>query len=120
MTGLIGKLDDLVFDRGTVARSNPLDLSAVEGRTLDILTQNLERPVGGVRNVALDLFAVDAFGTKREGRGLAVAGLRLEHVPVNRAAIEPRRRARLQSSAAKSEATKHLPQHHGCRLPATA
>ena len=59
-----------------------------------------------VGDVADDLRRRDPIGQEREGRRRVVAGLRLEPGPVDRAAVEPRRRAGLQPAQRKPAAAR--------------
>ena len=52
----------------------------------------------GVGDPAGDLLAVDSVVEKRERLGLVVAGLKLGFGIVDRAAVEPRRRAGLEAA----------------------
>ena len=49
---LVGKLDDLVLDRGTVARPGGLNLAAVHGRAMHVLANDAMRFRRGVGDVA--------------------------------------------------------------------
>ena len=88
---LVGKLDDLVFDGGAVARAGGVDLAAVHGRAMDVLADDAMGFRRGVGDVAGDLGLGDAAGAEAEGRGIGVAGLRLKAGKVDGAAVEARR-----------------------------
>ena len=102
---LVGKLDDLVFDRRAIARPDRLDLPAVHGRAMHVLADDAMRLRRGERDVAGHLLVVmrHAPGAEAEGRGIFVAGLHRELRPVDAAAVEPRRRAGLQAAAAQTK-----------------
>ncbi len=51
MVRLVGELDDLVFDRRTVARADALDLTGIERRAVDVLANDLL--VGATSNLWL-------------------------------------------------------------------
>ena len=55
----IRELDDLVLDRGAVARPHALYLTAVERRPAQAVLQDLVGPLVGIGDVALDLLALD-------------------------------------------------------------
>src|SRR5713226_3916908 len=97
---LVGKFNDLVFDRGTVARADRVNLAAVHRGTMDVLANDAVSFVGRERDVAGDLRIVmcDAFGPETERRGIRVARLNLEGGPIDGAAIEAGRRAGLQAA----------------------
>ena len=101
--GLVGKLDDLVFDGRAVARADGLDLSAVHGRAMNVFADDAARFFRGEGDVAGHLALRDLLCAEAEGRGIGVAGLKLESRPVDGAAIEARRRAGLEAASAKSE-----------------
>src|ERR1035438_4544792 len=82
VTQFIGEFDDLVLDRRTIPRPNALDLSAIQRRPWNGLTQNARRLFRGIPNVALDLRPCDLVGEKRKRRRLGVARLRFESRPV--------------------------------------
>ena len=113
--GLVGKLDDLVFDRRTISRADGLNLAAVHGRTMDVLADDAMRFRRGPGDVARHLRVVmsDALGAEAEGRGIDVAGLKLELRPVDGAAVEARRRAGLQAAAAKAELLQRFAEQDG-------
>ena len=119
---LVGKLDDLVLDRGTISRSDRFDLAAVHGRAMDVLADDAVGFRGGERDVArhLAVGVGDPAGAEAEGRGVGIAGLRLEARPVDGAAVEARRRAGLQPAAAQAELLDVLAQQHRGRLAAAS
>ena len=43
MAVLIRKAHDFIFDRGTIARSNTIDMPAIHGRAVQISANNLVR-----------------------------------------------------------------------------
>ena len=69
---LVGKLDDLVFDRRAIARADRLDLPAVHGRAVHVLADDAMRLRRGERDVARHLLVVmrDALGAEAERRGI--------------------------------------------------
>ena len=91
---LVRKLDDLVFDRRAVARADALDAARVHGRAMHVLANEAQRLRRGEGDVAADLRLNDLLGAEAEGRGIGVAGLLFEDLPIDGAAVEARRRAR--------------------------
>ncbi len=102
---LVGKLDDLVFDRRAVARADRLDLSAVHGRAVHVFADDAVRLRRGPGDVAGHLRVVvrDALGAEAERRRIDVARLRREARPVDAASIEARRSAGLEAASAQAE-----------------
>ena len=64
VTGLIGKLDDLILYRGAVTGADAFDLAAIERGARNRLAQDAASLLGGVADVALNLKTVDSFGKK--------------------------------------------------------
>src|SRR5207253_5388803 len=97
--GFVRKLDDLVFDRRAIWRADRLNLAAVHRRTVNVLADDamsFGRSPGDVAR-HLRVMMSDTLGPKAEGRGIGIAGLDLEFRPVNRSAVEPRRRSGLET-----------------------
>src|SRR5271170_3110 len=59
MAILIGKLDDLILNRRTVARTNPFNLTAVQRRSRNILANDRVSFLRRVGNVAGNLGPID-------------------------------------------------------------
>ena len=119
--GLVGKLDDLVFDGRAVARPDRLNLPAVHGRAVDVFADDAVGLRRGLGDVAGHLDRVrDALGTEAERRRIGVAGLRLKPRPVDGAAVEARRRARLEAAAAQAEFLRASPSKNGGGLAGAA
>src|SRR6185503_14732109 len=118
MSGLVGKLHDLVFNRGTVTRPNRLNLAAVHRRAVHVLPNNAARFFRGPGDVAGNLRVVVGHppGPKTERGRIAIAGLELEPRPVDRASIEPRRRSGLQPATAQTKSFQRLTQQNRRRL----
>src|SRR5688572_21596842 len=117
MARLIGELYNLVFDRRTVPRPYASNLSRIERRLSDVLANRVVNTLGRIPDIALDLFLRDFVGRERKWHRRTVIGLRFESAPVNRAAIESRRRSRLQTAHRKTEILQSLGQLDRCRLP---
>src|SRR6266852_4052775 len=102
---LVGKFDDFVLDRRTVARTDRVNLAAVHRGTMDVLADDAVSFFRREGNVARDLGVVvsDAFGAETERRGIGIAGLNLEGRPVDGASVETGRRAGLQAATAQAE-----------------
>src|SRR5882724_1294621 len=102
MRELVRELDDLVFDRRTIARADRLDLSAVHRRTVHIFADDAMCLFRRERDEAGHLCVVmgDALGAEAKGRGIGVARLHGELRPVDGASVETRRSAGLQAATA--------------------
>ena len=83
----IRELDDLVLDRGAVARSHALYLAAVERGPAQAVLQDVVGALIGIRDVALDLIALDRLGAERKRCWHGIARLGFEGIPVDRPAI---------------------------------
>ena len=117
---LVRKLDDLVFDGGAVARAGGVDLAAVHGRAMDVLADDAMGLRRGVGDVAGDLRLGDAAGAEAEGRGIGVAGLRLEARKIDGAAIEARRSSGLEAAVAEAESLEAFAEKDGGGLAAAS
>ena len=73
---LVGKFDDLVFDRGAIARADAVDLAAVHRRAMHVFADDAVRFLRGVGDVARHLLLRDLAGAEAERRGIGVARLR--------------------------------------------
>src|ERR1700734_2473110 len=115
----VGKLDDLVFDRWTIARPDRLNLSAVHRRAMHVLADNALSFARSPRDVAghLRVMMRHALGAEAEGRGVGVSRLHREARPVNAAAIQARRRSRFQSATAQPQFLQRFTQQNRSRLP---
>ena len=100
---LVGEAHDLVFDRRTVPRAARLDLAAVHRRTVQVRADQVVHRRIGVRDPAGQLLDVEPIGEKRERLGPVVARLQFDAVVVDRAAVEPRRRAGLEPLESKAQ-----------------
>src|SRR5712691_7970200 len=114
---LVGKLDDLVFDAGAVARANGLDLAGIHRRAMHIFCNDAMRLSRSKSDVARHLLLFDFFSAKAEGRRIGIAGLHLKACPVNRAPVQARWRARLEPASAQTEKLERLAQQLRWRLP---
>ena len=102
---LVWELDDFVFDGGAVPRANRLNLPAVHRRAMHIFADDAMRFLGGEGNVAghLPVMMRHTLGTKTKRRGIGIAGLYCETRPINRSAVEPRRRSGLEPATAQPQ-----------------
>src|ERR1044071_7218389 len=55
MTIFILEFNDLVFDRWTISRPNPLNLSAIEWRSMHIVANDPVNPLVGMCDIAANL-----------------------------------------------------------------
>ena len=107
---LVGKFDDLVFDRRAIARPDGLDLPAIHRRAVHVLADDAVGFGRGPRNVAGNLRVVmrHALGAEAEGSGVGIARLHREARPVDGASVKARRRSGLQPAAAQAELLQSL------------
>src|SRR5207244_5325520 len=99
----IAEPDDLVLDRGTIARTAALDLAGVHRRAVNIGPDHLMGRGRRSGNPTLDLRGRDPLGHDRERLRRVVAGLHFDSGPVDGRAIEPRRGTGLQSAECKAD-----------------
>src|ERR1700676_1198466 len=92
----IAEADDLVLDRGTIARPAALDLARIHWRAMHIGPNHLMGRWRGSRDAALDLRRGDLVRHHRKRLRRIAAGLHFPRRPVDRGPVEPRRRACLQ------------------------
>ena len=116
MAVALAEADDLVLDRGAIARAAALDLPGIHRRTMHVGPDDGVGGLGGAGDAALDLRILDAFGQRRERLRRLVAGLHLQARPVDGAAVEARRGAGLQPSERKADALQGPRQADGGRL----
>ena len=74
----VGKLRHLIFNTGTVTRSQAFDLATKQGRAIDIIADNLMRPLIGVGDPALQLGRGHVFREKTERRRRCFTRLHLQ------------------------------------------
>src|SRR5206468_6361323 len=106
----LGKAYDIVLDRGTITRSDPGDAARIHRRATEIGANARVRSRGRRRDVAGDLRCRDPVRYEGEWRRRIVAWLNLEPSPVDRPAVEPRRRPGLQPSEGEAVAGERLRQ----------
>ncbi len=112
---LVGELDDLVFDGRAVARADALDAAGIHGRAVHVFADEAQRLRRGEGDVAADLRLDDFLGAEAEGRGIGVAGLLFERLPVDGAAVEARRRSCLEAASAKAERAERFAEQNDWR-----
>ncbi len=117
---LVGELDDLVFDGWAIARADALDAARVHGRAVHVLADEAQRLRRGEGDVAADLRLHDLLCAEAEGRGIGVAGLLFERLPMDGPAVEARRRSGLESASAKAESAERFAEQDGGGLAAAA
>src|SRR5262249_33389173 len=103
MSVALAEADDLVLDRGAIARPAALDLARIHRRAVDIGLDDRGRRPCGSRDSAANLRVFDVLGKRRERLGRLAARWHLETRPVDRAPVEPRRRSGLQTAQRESE-----------------
>ena len=117
----VGKLDDLVFNRGTITRPRRMNLSAVHRRTMHVLANDAMRLFGGERDIARHLRIVmrNPPRSEAERSGIHISRLPLEARPVNRASVEPRRRPGLEPASAQAKLLERFAQQNRRRFSRT-
>ena len=99
----VRELDDLVFDRGAVARSAAADRASVKGRLLEVpandLLHGLARPCNPARHLTRECHPL----VEGEAVAVPVAVLTLDFGPVDRSAVDPRRCPSLEAGNCKSK-----------------
>ena len=96
MAFAVGKADDLVLDRGAVARTASGNRAGIDGGPVRVVAHDGMSRRGRAGDVAGDLRRRDRRGERGKRLGRIVAGLNLERAPVDARAIEARRRPGLQ------------------------
>src|SRR5215510_3613552 len=79
--------DDLVLERGTVTRTDSLNLAVIERRLAEIRRHQFSDSFVGVNEIARDLLDIERFGQERERDRRVIAGLEREP-PIGDAPIE--------------------------------
>src|SRR6266481_7197981 len=108
MSVAVAEADDLVLDRGAIARSDALDLPGIHRRAMHIGPDHLMGCGGGPGDAALDLRGRDLFRHHRKRLRWIAAGLHFHRRPVDRRAIESRRSAGLQPAQREAGTLKRL------------
>ena len=116
----LAEAHDLVLDRRTVARANALDLARVHRRAMEVGANDLVGRRSGRRDMTGDLRRGDPVGQIGERPGRVVAVLPLERAIVDRATVEPRRRAGLQSAQLEAQPIQRPGQRRGRLLDSVA
>ena len=98
----VRKPHHLVLERGAIAGADTADLAVEEGGLADVGPDEVVHAPRRVQEVARDPRPVDAVGQERERHRGTVAPLLLEPREVDAAAIEARRRSRLQPAPGES------------------
>src|SRR5579872_7041628 len=98
---LIRELDDLVFDRRAIARTDRLNLPAVHRRAVHVFSDDPVRLGSGPCDVTghLRVMMLDAFRAEAKRRGILVARLRWKLGPIDGAAVETWRSSGLQTAS---------------------
>ena len=92
----------LVFDRGAIAGPPAGNRAGIDRRCAEIFFDNCMALWSRVGDEAVDLRAEDRLGQKGKGLGFGIAALAFEHVPIDRAAIEPWRSSGFETAKAKT------------------
>src|SRR3954451_9278933 len=106
MAVTIAEAIHLVFDRRAVAGPDPADFACEQRRAIEIRANDVVRPLIRAGDGAEELRRGPAFAHRRHGPAAIVRALALESRPVDRAAVEPGRGARLQAGEWQPESAK--------------
>src|SRR5690242_21763936 len=85
---LVRKLDDLVFNRRAVARTDGLNLPRVHRRAMNVLANDAVCFFGRERDVAWHLLLRDLLGAEAKRSGIIIAWLHGKARPIDGAAVE--------------------------------
>ena len=99
----ISEPDDLILDRGAIARPTALNPAGIHGGAMDIVGDDAVRLGRRTRDVAVDLRRRNCRRQRRKRLRRVVAGLCFEHRKVDGRSVETRRRARLQPSQPQAQ-----------------
>src|SRR5579862_3504075 len=121
----LAKAHDLVLDGRAIARAAALDLPRIHGRAVHVGANDVVRRRRGPRDATLNLRVGDMVGQRRKWLGRLVPRLQLQRRPVDRAAIQPWRRASLEAperepgtlEGARKPKRRRLPNPAGWNLP---
>src|SRR5690348_10282578 len=102
MTVALAEAHNLVFDRRAVPRTAALDLTGIHWRAVHVGANDRVGRRGRAGDAAFDLAVGDALSKHGERLRRVVAWLHFHAGPVDGGAVEPRRRAGLQSSELKA------------------
>ncbi len=108
MSFLVCKPHDLIFDGWAISRANPLDDSAVEGRSIEAALNDLMGRGVCVGDVAGDLIRFDLFSREGEWNGMFISVLRDQSGEINGMAVESRGGPRLEPPHPETQSTKRF------------
>ena len=113
---LVGKTHNFVLYRGAISRSYPLDASAVHGRAIQIVANNIVRFLHGHCEMTTELLLLNAVGMVGKGSGVGIAGLLFACVKVDAARIDARWGAGFEPSEFKAKLREAIRCFVGCLL----
>src|SRR5438270_563326 len=102
MTRFIREFNYFILNRRTIAWAYSLDLTRIKRGLPYIVTYRSMNFLVRISDKACNLRLLNTLRRKGEGNRTLVGGLRFEHIPINGAPIESRRRSRLQAPDRKS------------------
>src|SRR5262249_23271044 len=120
MAVFVGELDDLVLDRGAIARAYAGDLAAVERRAANVVADRLMQPLSRISDVARNLALSDGPGRERKRRRDFVSRLFLERLEVNRTRVESGWSAGLEPGDSEPEFAQIFREFYRRRLARTS
>ena len=89
MGGFVREPDDLILDRRAVPRSNTLDVTAIHGRPIQIISDDLMGFFVGMRDCARNLAHKWCIGQERKHHRIIVTGLFVKAFPIYRLSVQP-------------------------------
>src|SRR5258705_3036959 len=116
----VGEADDLVLDRGAIARAGAFDLAGIDRRTMQVPADHLMTRGAGRGDVAVDLWRFDPAGHEGHRLRWPVPGLAVQTAPIDGFPVQSRRRAGLEPAPSKADALQPLGQPDRPSLAHTA
>ena len=116
----IGKAHDLVFDRRTVAGTDPFNHAGIHRAAIEVITDHVMRFLVGMRDVARHLTRMlRSISHKREDRHRIIAVLLCQNAEINRPRIDTRRGTGFQAADAQRQFTQAAGQRDRRRIACT-
>ncbi len=103
MSVALAEAHDLVLDRRAIARSAARDLPGIHRRAMHVRPDDLVRRRRRARDAAFDLRRFNRARERRERLGRIVARLHFHRRPVDRGAVDSRRRSGLEPAERETE-----------------
>ena len=121
MTLLVSETNDLVFDRGAVARAFAVDDAAVDGGEMEVVANELVGFCCCSGDVTAHLFTAHPSGGIKGKEAIgSIAGLFLKLIEGNAASVYPGRGTRFEAIGVKAEALQGFGETLCCLFAGTA